>query len=515
MLTTLLISQVSDCHIRWLLRRSSDADLYTARIWTDDTTIQSDILYLCPAGKFCLETFRNAGAVLLTGSKAQVPELPVAADCSLLFYEGSLEPPALLEKIMNGFYMEYRITRDKQFLFRYQEQNLCLQELIDKAHELLENPIILIDDSARILALTKDAAEYREDLKRQEELGYVLEQNLRMLRRDNISEKINRNHLPFIDRDSGKRHQWMHEHVYIDNIEVAHISVIASRHEFTLYDVEIVHFLTMLISFLLQKNDEFHINRMVRYSIFVSELLNHQITSPAVMDYRLNLIDWKPYACFFVFVIFSQNEPFHNYNARLLTSFLADIFPNSRWCIHEGNIVYLLSSKSGDPECFLQNRKLDAFLENHHFRAAISNAYTSLLDTSRFYTQALSAYQTGILIQRNERMYAYRDYGFYCMFELVSQSMKLEDFYLSSVIELQHYDEQHHTELLETLYAYLKFTGNPVRTAQHMHVHKNTILYRINKIKEQFCIPLEDGETCFHIWLTLKLLAYKKQRASS
>ena len=46
------------------------------------------------------------------------------------------------------------------------------------------------------------------------------------------------------------------------------------------------------------------------------------------------------------------------------------------------------------------------------------------------------------------------------------------------------YDKQHQTELLHTLAMLLKYNGNIAITADFMHLHRNTLLYRKNKILE-------------------------------
>lgn len=52
---------------------------------------------------------------------------------------------------------------------------------------------------------------------------------------------------------------------------------------------------------------------------------------------------------------------------------------------------------------------------------------------------------------------------------------------LGPIIE---YDRQHHTELEDTLYNYLMFDSNQKAMAEALFMHRNTINYRMNKIKE-------------------------------
>ncbi len=56
------------------------------------------------------------------------------------------------------------------------------------------------------------------------------------------------------------------------------------------------------------------------------------------------------------------------------------------------------------------------------------------------------------------------------------------------------YDDKHHADLVETLFYYLKNNGSVKAVADEMFIHKNTIVYRMSKIKELLQTDLESGE---------------------
>ena len=56
------------------------------------------------------------------------------------------------------------------------------------------------------------------------------------------------------------------------------------------------------------------------------------------------------------------------------------------------------------------------------------------------------------------------------------------------------YDAGHHADLVETLFCYLKNNGSVKAVADEMFIHKNTIVYRMSKIKELLQADLELGE---------------------
>ncbi|MCR5143915.1 MAG: helix-turn-helix domain-containing protein [Lachnospiraceae bacterium] len=56
------------------------------------------------------------------------------------------------------------------------------------------------------------------------------------------------------------------------------------------------------------------------------------------------------------------------------------------------------------------------------------------------------------------------------------------------------YDREHNSDLLATLRSYLYNDGSIKAVADEMYIHKNTIVYRMNKIKELIGNDLSDGQ---------------------
>ena len=75
---------------------------------------------------------------------------------------------------------------------------------------------------------------------------------------------------------------------------------------------------------------------------------------------------------------------------------------------------------------------------------------------------------------------------------------------------VQAYDEQHDTELLDTLFVYLQCAGSARRAAQLLSLHKNTMLYRLGRIRELLSpiASLSSGEDRFLLQLGFRVLIF-------
>jgi DNA-binding PucR family transcriptional regulator len=67
------------------------------------------------------------------------------------------------------------------------------------------------------------------------------------------------------------------------------------------------------------------------------------------------------------------------------------------------------------------------------------------------------------------------------------------------------YDQENATELVNTLRHYLDHNGNLQRTASALHVHINSLKYRLQRIEEIASIDLHDGQTRFYLQLALSI----------
>lgn len=90
----------------------------------------------------------------------------------------------------------------------------------------------------------------------------------------------------------------------------------------------------------------------------------------------------------------------------------------------------------------------------------------------------------------------------------LSDREKLIDFYSRTLGPLLDYDMRQHADLIKTLEAFFACHGNLSQTAEMLIVHRNTLLYRMNRINEIAQIDLERPEIrlALHLALTIRRL---------
>lgn len=145
--------------------------------------------------------------------------------------------------------------------------------------------------------------------------------------------------------------------------------------------------------------------------------------------------------------------------------------------------------------------KLAHFFGTHHLRCGVSNHFRQMGALQGYCHQAVAALEAG----SGEGLHFYRD----IMLEHMLSHIPAEQarFLISpDIARLQEANAQYSFSLVETLKAYLDCNCNLIRTAERLFLHKNTLLYRLNHIKSIIRCDLNDADQRLLLMLSFKLL---------
>jgi PucR family transcriptional regulator, purine catabolism regulatory protein len=81
----------------------------------------------------------------------------------------------------------------------------------------------------------------------------------------------------------------------------------------------------------------------------------------------------------------------------------------------------------------------------------------------------------------------------------------LDVYYQDHLGKLVDYDRRHNADLLNTLGVFFDAGSNHVRAARLLHLHRNTLLYRLDRIRSILGVDLDDAPTCLALQLAMAL----------
>jgi purine catabolism regulator len=116
----------------------------------------------------------------------------------------------------------------------------------------------------------------------------------------------------------------------------------------------------------------------------------------------------------------------------------------------------------------------------------------SLWEVHRSYVEAKKAITIGIRLDNEQNFFSFDELE---MFHLLLESFEYVNFdalIKRKIGKLALYDKDNDTDLVTTFYYYLATGGSLIETANRMYVHRNSVKYRIDRIKEISDIDLND-----------------------
>jgi purine catabolism regulator len=126
---------------------------------------------------------------------------------------------------------------------------------------------------------------------------------------------------------------------------------------------------------------------------------------------------------------------------------------------------------------------------------------TELSSAAREAEQALSM---GRRLFGPDSITAFKDLGLYRLLLALQSLPELRSFQDEVLSTLRQKDRT--GALLKTLRSYLSTNGSPTDAAQALHLHRNTVLYRLGRIEDLLGVDLRDSEVRLTLHLALKIL---------
>lgn len=179
----------------------------------------------------------------------------------------------------------------------------------------------------------------------------------------------------------------------------------------------------------------------------------------------------------------------------------------------QGQILYVLRYRveKGTKNEEQRIGRLQKLLEKFHCCCGASNFYYDLFYTADYLIQARDALDLGQKLYRNKCMYFYQDIALASIVYLRTGKMPERNYLHPAITILKEYDQKHRTDFLNTLKSYVENLGHSGNVLKELHIHRNSLLYRIAKIEEVTGCSLMEFKTFLHLALNFYVMELKEE----
>lgn len=490
-------------------KENPTADLLKIRIAeSDQSSFDSTTLYLCSADALPSPETEQHFVIFCCGDRQDF-SVYQHASYTICHFGTQLSQTKLFNLTLDQLTELEQITAGMHILVNALFSGNGLQYLVDTASHILGNPIYVIDLQNKYLAMSAGIIPDNTFFREESETGYISEKGILSIRKNKLDEKIRQTDSAYYCMNELVNNGMLVDSVQIQGIEVAHIMMLESEHPFREFDADFFHRFGKLISMELQKDSAYTRNKGVMYSYFLSDLLQNPQNNIEDVKERLSLLGYPLKETFYIIAIPPIGHTASSLQLELILDQVKHIFPSSIYVIYEETIVFLISRDMYQGLSEYELEQLQNYLKTNHLKAGISNFFQHLEDIRRFYHQAVNAVRLGTRLHAPAPLYYYSDYYVYHMLETFEKEDSEIRFLIHpGLMRLYLYDQEKKTDFIHTLKEYMIHPGQTSLVASNLHIHKNTLLYRLGKIKEIIGCELAVGDDFMNMNLSIMIMKY-------
>lgn len=380
-----------------------------------------------------------------------------------------------------------------------------LDQIMTVAEELLDNPLFLSDTSTRVLSFSnKNSLRNVDDelIRCVLKYGFVVSEYFEKYDYANLLAMIEKTEKAFyVKSEYEEKRDRIIVKILVNRRYFGWVVLYPMYGEFQDGDCEIMDILANVLSIELERN-KIGFSLSCRENLLM-ELLSGHVSSMEDFNKRAMGFDWSPKSDFYIMAISFKDVQTDADKERTITAYknhLGLIYPTYKSICIENTLLLLL--ETDDLDSVIAN--LGNFFESYRLAVGCSRHFTNILDFKKYYEQAIGIFRLGRKMHPEKTVYRFRDYCLYYMLTQYGQTHCLQHYCMPELETLLRYDEENNSDYIETLQAYLNYRNVAV-AAGALHIHRNTMNYRIQKIEEITGLNLSEGEALYHLWFSLMI----------
>lgn len=480
----------------------------------------------CPA--LCIKPRRYFGnipeCILTLGNELQIPVIEIPYGISFA---------KITSLVMAETQEKYDINNKKSLEIHEEFLQISLhggglKKICQSLSSMIENPVVLMDKYWNVLhwdLQEKDSSVLQDEEALEIQKSYVGEAFISTLPMDfeNLRKPLVRTilmkerEIPFVlmPVSIGAEHH-------------GYIMVLNTQKE--LSDIDYIALENAAMSFALERirnNDLMRTKNRIRRDFF-DELLSGKIKDSENLQYLCDIHGLNPALSYTPMIMELEilSSPTENLIAKKSheddrikeTLRYLDEYSNSRnFVIHafsqNAQIILFLGTNAKE-KISIQEMKTIAneLLENTEesikdikLKIGIGKTSKSLLDLHKSFREAQEALRLVHMTPSEKKIYHYEDFMVHHFLEENIDGLEMRKFFENTLGPIYDYDLKYKSELLPTLESWMSHHFNVAETARSLFAHRNTILYRIDRISTILQSDLKESDEMLKYQLALKI----------
>jgi len=276
------------------------------------------------------------------------------------------------------------------------------------------------------------------------------------------------------------------------------ICILANCKPLSKYDLTLLHKISNFVALVCKKMPDDAGDGVFRE--IIKDILDDKIQDENELEVRMLSRNWHTTHTYQLVAIDIGNVS-QKYTKYILDG-IESISRNIKRLVYHNHVIVLI-------EHSYRKQDILDYIERFRFCAGVSDTFDNLLAIKVQFAKAKQAIHIGQILGHQQNIFNYATYRFEDMLYAFHSNVHCECYYHPIVEELELYDKKNKTAFCPTLLEYLEHGNSINKASSLLHLHKNTVNYRIQRIKELFEVDFTHHNETNHIFLSLKIKALK------
>lgn len=151
-------------------------------------------------------------------------------------------------------------------------------------------------------------------------------------------------------------------------------------------------------------------------------------------------------------------------------------------------------------------QELSVFLRENLCKAGISRQFDDITRLHNYYLEAKNALKIGTNSQSTWWYYPFEKMVLPYIFQQAAKEIDAHQLYHPAICTLLEYDQKQHSDMVHTIYEYMKNRYNVTQTAQALFIHRTSMLFRLQRIEQLTNIDWNSWNDRVHLAVTFELM---------
>ncbi|RKL61378.1 PucR family transcriptional regulator [Thermoanaerobacteraceae bacterium SP2] len=436
--------------------------------------------------------------------------------CTVFFVKSDMSAQDIYFKLVESISKESAFMQDLLFkhyvnFFHLLTQNVEIGDIERMAYKILNNPMIITDESYKVIA-------YSHAIEINDPIWLTIVSNdycpseiVEMTNYNNFWQRLSRSELPlFVDSEDFSPYvrRAVAEIRSAGKIR-GYIALLEINKTITINDLKLLQMVAQMVGVKLAEKDAVSKAIGQLENQFIGDLLSGAVKNEKMAVSRALSMGWRIKKWFSVFYIQARDKnAYIGSKLEFIKSKLSGYFPLCVYSFNGSGAFFIVSFNDRNWWNNLLSKEIEKFMTDEGLICSAGLPVDSLIAVEKSYNQAQKTssiihFLSGNISKRS--VFKYSELAVYDMLLRLFQKEDATSMISPGLVRLKEFDRDNGTEYISTLRHFFENNQNSAATAESMYLHRNTINYRLNRIRELMEDDFDNPLVRLYLYISLIL----------